>query len=97
MQYAPEPPIKDPAAEDASKSDALRIYSMEEVEKHDTRDSAWFVHHGQVRPLLIILEAFRCCPQSSWRAAQGKDAPTSVIWTACDLPEMALSQIKASN
>ena len=65
MQHAPEPPIKDPAAEDASKSDALRIYSMEEVEKHDTRDSAWFVHHGQVWPLLIILNAFRCCTQCS--------------------------------
>lgn len=49
MQNAPEPPIKDPAQEDASKSDALRIYSMEEVEKHDTRDSTWFVHKGQVR------------------------------------------------
>jgi hypothetical protein len=65
MQHAPEPPIKDPAAEDASKSDALRIYSMEEVEKHDTRDSAWFVHRGQVGPLLIILKAFKCCTQSS--------------------------------
>ena len=49
MQHAPEPPIKDPAQEDASKADALRIYSMEDVEKHDTRDSAWFVHKGQVR------------------------------------------------
>ena len=48
MQHAPEPPIKDPAHEDASKADALRIYSMEDVEKHDTRDSAWFVHKGQV-------------------------------------------------
>ena len=72
----------DPAAEDASKSDALRIYSMEEVEKHDMRDSAWFVHRGQVGPLLIILKAFKSCTQSSWRAAQGTKAPTSVIWTA---------------
>ena len=48
LQHAPEPPIKDPAQEDASKADALRIYSMEDVEKHDTRDSAWFVHKGQV-------------------------------------------------
>ncbi|CAL5220115.1 g2068 [Coccomyxa viridis] len=46
--HAPEPPIKDPAQDDASKADALRIYSMEDVEKHDTRDSAWFVHKGQV-------------------------------------------------
>ena len=51
MQHAPEPPIKDPAQTDASKGDALKIYSMEEVEKHDTRDSAWFVHKGQVRLL----------------------------------------------
>ena len=42
--------MKDPAHSDASKSDALRIYSMEEVEQHDTRESAWFVHRGQVRP-----------------------------------------------
>ncbi len=50
LQHAPEPPIKDPAQDDASKADALRIYSMEDVEKHDTRDSAWFVHKGQVWP-----------------------------------------------
>ena len=48
LQHAPEPPIKDPARDDASKADALRIYSMEDVEKHDTRESAWFVHKGQV-------------------------------------------------
>ena len=56
MQQAPEPPIKDPAQRDASKADALRVYSMEEVEQHDSRESAWFVHRGQVR--------FRLCPST---------------------------------
>ena len=36
LQHAPEPPIKDPAQSDASKGDVLKIYSMEEVEKHET-------------------------------------------------------------
>lgn len=26
----------------------VKTFTMEEVEKHDTRDSAWFVHAGQV-------------------------------------------------
>lgn len=49
-QEAPEAPP--PAVEEngaLAKGEAVRVFSMEEVEKHDTRDSAWFVHKGQVR------------------------------------------------
>ena len=45
---APPPPPR--AAEEVSH--AVRLFSMEEVERHDTRDSAWFVHKGEVRALL---------------------------------------------
>ena len=48
-QEAPEPP---PAEVDEHgalpKGEAVRVFSMDEVEKHDTRTSAWFVHKGQV-------------------------------------------------
>ena len=66
MQQAPEPPVRDPAHSDASKADALRIYSMEEVERHDSRDSAWFVHRGQVRSGPCPL---RCTPLLALPAA----------------------------
>lgn len=36
-------------AQAVPKGGEVRVFSMEEVEKHDTRESAWFVHAGQVR------------------------------------------------
>lgn len=35
-------------AQAAPKGGDVKMFTMEEVEKHDTRESAWFVHAGQV-------------------------------------------------
>lgn len=35
-------------AEGRPKENGLKTFTMEEVEGHDSRDSAWFVHRGEV-------------------------------------------------
>jgi nitrate reductase (NAD(P)H) len=46
---APEAaPLETMAADVQTKEDGLSTYTMEEVAKHDSRESAWFVHKAQV-------------------------------------------------
>ena len=46
VQAAAEAPTLAKVAEEAGQ--AVRLFAMEEVARHDTRDSAWFVHKGEV-------------------------------------------------
>ncbi len=62
---APEPA----EAQAVPKGGEAKTFSMEEVEKHDTRESAWFVHAGQVRA---------CCLSPDISGFEGKPSFSNI-------------------
>lgn len=46
---AAPPPAATKAATAAAGGGKVKLFTMEEVEKHNTEESAWFVHEGKVR------------------------------------------------
>ncbi len=49
IQVAPEAmPLEAAVAEAGPNDNGMKVFTMEEVARHDTRESAWFVHRGEV-------------------------------------------------